>query len=236
MAKGPEKHYRLGPSFASRWLKCPYSINPDHPPLPDSSHPSAALGTSVHALAHGLIEGEPIPCEVADNVRRDANLYASHVLANEPDEILVEKQWVSEVIPDFGGTSDITMFKTVYDGQSMPVQQCAIYDYKNGKWEVVADKNPQIMCYAVLILEAYPALEEFYGVIVQPNSRDGQKIKPVAEYTLPQLDEHRDRIMWASDNPEHVQVGEHCRFCRVRQVKGLCPAGEKHAKKQPRWT
>lgn len=213
MGAAPEKHCRLAPSSASRWSLCPYSITLDLPE--QEAGKAAAEGTLVHGLCADILNyGGGLPEDVTPKQAAAVTMYVDHVRENQADEILVEHFWESPSILEFGGTADVTLF--VQDA-------CAVYDFKYGRWPVVADSNPQLLSYASIVAEHRPDIKEFYGVIIQPNSSDKVPIKPVAQYTLEQINEHRDLVAWASTS-DHKQTGSQCRFCPVRAA-AKCPEG-----------
>ena len=208
----PDRHERLSPSTSNRWLCCPYSAQND---LPRFTNAAAEKGTALHSLAAEVLAGRADLNEVKAGKDQDAiEMYADHVHSNG-GEILVEHFWESMAIDEFGGTSDCTILKD---------NKVAVYDFKTGKWPVDAYENTQLLCYASIVLEHFD-VSEFFGVIVQPNVTRGLKIK-VAEYSLDQVDEHRERVKVAAMS-SYKQAGDHCLFCPLRRAN-KCEEGAAH--------
>lgn len=212
----PDKHLRLGPSRAHRWLKCGFSIT-DPRPSDDTPTSAAVRGKHIHALAAQVLTGEPVQVENQLDWAKYSDTiepYVNHIRGNHGERIEVETFLQSPTIPDYGGTCD------AYVVQDDAV---AVYDLKTGRWPVAAIDNPQLLCYADIIHELWPQFREFYGVIVQPHSNDFQMVKPIADITLDQLAEHRENV-WAAAESIAVVTGDHCRFCPKR-LHHMCPEG-----------
>lgn len=213
----PEKHLKYSPSKLHRILSCPHSANVE---VEEVSNEAAEKGRRIHKYVASLLQAEDhscVPVEHYDIVQP----YVKHILANRAEEMLVETFWESKSIPEFGGTCDAALF--VEDA-------CAVYDLKTGKWPVEAIDNLQLLSYASIIQEHRPEINEFYGVIIQPKSSDGVTIKPVAEYSAEQLEQHRDRVRWAAGSDD-LNTGSHCRFCPLRKA-GLCSPGVQYCEKR----
>ena len=143
-------------------------------------------------------------------------MYIGDVLGHDVAP-LVERYWESFIIEDFGGTVDTLLYD---EGV------CTVYDFKFGKWPVYAHLNSQLLCYSALAAEHFD-IQEFRGVIVQPNAFKGDKIK-TAEYTPEQVEQHRGLVIAASQSREK-HTGDWCRFCSFRTLK-QCDEGVAHGK------
>lgn len=190
-----------------RILACPFSAQHDLPQLvsvEDSTKGKAATaGTDKHDMACGVLAGRIPITDVPYDWMESVSLYVDHAQQNEGD-FIYEQFWESICIDDFGGTTDCVIINN---------RKCAIYDFKTGKWDVQAEDNKQLLSYASIIAEHHD-VDEFFGVIVQPNVFKGRKIK-TAEYTLDQVDDHRAAVAAAAVSDEKC-TGDHCRFCPLR--------------------
>lgn len=208
----PTKHFLLSPSASSRWLPCSFSI--DAPKSPTNA--AAEQGTVAHGWASDVLLYQKQLKDVPSEFFKGVQLYVEHVQANRAAPI-VERCWESIEIDNFGGTVDCVLVKD---------NTCVVYDFKFGKWPVAAEDNTQLLCYSTLITEHFD-VNEFWGVIVQPNAFKGDKIK-MAEYAPDQVARHRERVIEASQT-RVKQTGDHCRFCSFRTLK-QCDEGMAYGK------
>jgi len=178
-------------------------------------------GTDAHEWAANVLEGRATLDHVPDDCREGVTTYVEHVKSNRASHMVLETSWDSLTIPEFGGTIDCLLL----DGK-----RAAIYDYKNGKNDVKAEGNTQLLCYAAIIGEHY-AIDEFWGVIVQPNSKIIKGRKPkVTQFAKYEVDTHRERVAAAAVSDEK-NVGQQCAFCPILQA-GLCEEGKEYGKTQ----
>lgn len=215
VATGPTTHARLAPSSSSRWLPCPHSAIPNPP---DTGGEAARIGTVAHDWAAKVLLGECPLSDVPPQFRHGIKLYVDKVRENEVQP-LVERRWESIEIPEFFGTVDCLL---IHDGQ------CAVFDFKHGRWPVKAEGNKQLLCYAALAAEHF-MVDTFTGVIVQPNSKNGETVQ-VAEFLADEVEEHREAVREAAV-ADYKKTGEHCRFCPVRMM-GQCEEGKRYARRR----
>lgn len=180
----PGKHSVLPPSSAKRWINCPPSaIENANAPESDSVH--AREGTVAHALAEteagkhfGLIndyaysaalsavhDAEEWSPEMTEYISRHVEILQD--LYDEfPEKPVVKletrvdmRRWAQEC----WGTADVVM---------IGIDTVHIIDLKYGKGvEVYANHNPQMMLYALGVLDKYGDLFDFETVkmsIIQP--------------------------------------------------------------------
>lgn len=176
-------------------------------------------GTDVHAEIADVLLGNKT---LDDTQNPNVVLFVQHVWSNEYDYMVVERQWESIEVDEHGGTLDVLLVKG---------KTAVIYDYKNGTWPVKAENNLQLLCYAGIVAE-HLDLNEFYGVIIQPNSKAKDKIT-VAQYPLELVESHRERVKAAANSDER-KVGQHCLFCPLLQAE-QCSVGLQHARNKG-WT
>lgn len=184
--------------------------------MPQFPNAAAESGTEQHKWAADLVTGRCGENDVPPEYYVGVKTYAEHVLANGCPTPLVEYKLESIAIDEHGGTIDCLLIHG---------NKCAVYDYKSGRWPVDAVGNTQLLCYAAIAAEHFD-VEEFFGVIVQPNALKGEKVK-VAEYALDDIDAHRDRVAEAAVS-NYKGIGDHCRFCPLRKAE-MCDEGRAHA-------
>lgn len=212
-APAPSEHYRLSPSGSSRWLACPYSAQAD---LPQYTNDAAELGTEAHAWGANVLTKQATLDDVPEVFRDGVGMYVAHVLSNGCPTPIIERKWASPSIPEFGGTIDCLLITG---------QRAAVYDFKYGKWPVKAAGNTQLLCYASIIAEHFD-IQEFYGVIVQPNAWNKETIQ-VAEFHNDQVEDHREKVAAAAVSDEK-HTGDHCLWCPLLRSK-QCREGLTHA-------
>lgn len=240
VAHADRAHALLSASGAHRWLSCTPSARLEAT-LPDTTSEAAKKGTLAHeigelklrkALGIDQMSGQKFAAAMRKfkanelyEADMDANtsLYVDYIQSivhgfSSPPYIVVERRVdLSAYVPEAFGTGDCIIIGS---------KQLHIVDYKNGQGvPVPAERNPQMMLYALGALGAYSLLYEIENVhlhIVQPKVWDepsqwtlsaadllawGESIKPVAAKAF-------------AGEGEYV-VGDHCGFCRA---KSLCRA------------
>lgn len=216
------QHAVLSASSSHRWLACPPSARYEQE-FPSETSPYAEEGTRAHALAEGclrhvLYEMDPppnedeIPDEMRDAVQEYVNTVISGVL-RRADTYVEQRVNMTPWVPEGFGTSDAI---------AVAGNELRVYDLKYGKGvPVSAEENPQARLYALGALHTIGWLYEIDRVrttIVQPrldsisteelSLKDllawGETVKPIAVQA------------WNGDGD--FTAGEHCRFCKARQV------------------
>lgn len=159
------QHARLSPSSSSRWLSCTASVEASAQ-YENKSNPASIWGTNVHYLGEQLLKGENIETGqehteqgvtfiVDEEMLRCAEEYADYVnsFINKDSEVLIEEQFdMGFISKGQFGTSDAT----VLNGTHLHV-----FDLKTGHGIVMAEKNSQLMMYA---LGAVHELEAIYDI------------------------------------------------------------------------
>ena len=223
------KHAFLSASSAHRWLECPPSAKACEG-VDDRASPYAQQGTDCHELCAYLVEKalgrdaeDPTEnLEYYDQEMQDcAEGYCSYVMEQVegvkklcPDpQVMVEQRldfsrWVEEGF----GTGDCVI---VADG----VLQ--IIDYKHGLGVLVsAERNPQMMCYALGAVELFDGIydiREIRMTIYQPRREN------IISYSLTK----EELLAWAEEvlaptaklayeGRGKFKAGEHCQFCKVK--------------------
>ena len=140
--------------------------------------------------------------------------YISEVISKYSDPIVMVEQHLdfSRYVPDGFGTGDCII---VAD------DVLTVIDFKYGKGVAVeAEHNPQMMLYALGVLEMFSILydiNEIQMVIFQP------RIENISEFSMPVSDlldwaenELKPKAELAAKGEGEFCAGEHCRFCKVK--------------------
>lgn len=223
------KHAFLSASASHRWLNCPPSAKLCDG-VQERASPYAQEGTDCHELCAYLVE-KVLGKDVKDptenltfynaEMQNCAEEYCSYVMeqleaakALCPDPLVFIEQrldfsrWVEQGF----GTGDCVILAD---------QVLQIIDYKHGLGVLVeAEKNSQLMCYALGALEAFG---DFYDInrikvtIFQPR-RDNISTWEIAK---------SDLLTWADtilaptaklayEGKGEFKAGDHCQFCKVK--------------------
>lgn len=223
------KHAILSASSSERWLNCPPSARLCEA-YEDKGSDYAAEGTDAHALcefrlkqALGIPADDPIENLTWYNEEMEdcAAGYAAYVLelletARQTcaDPVILIEQQVdySRWVQDGFGTADcIVIADDVLN----------ICDYKNGKGcLVLAERNPQMMLYALGALEIFDGIYDIDSVrmtIYQPRKSNisvyEMEKSDLLEWANTELTE-KAQLAYAGQGEFHC--GEWCRFCKAK--------------------
>lgn len=235
----PERHARLGPSAAHRWINCPGSVALSEQVSATTGGAYAEEGTVAHSLAElklrkylGELRGAAYTSklkkiqssEYYNNEMEEAtDFYVDAVLerlaaAGEDAELMVEQQFgLDQWAPESFGTSDAVVI-----GSGV----IEVIDLKYGKGvRVDAPGNPQLRLYGLGAAGLFGDLYDFETVretIVQP------RLDHVSteEISLGDLTGWASEVVapaarMAMDDAEIWEAGEWCRFC---PAKAICRA------------
>ena len=225
----PKGHAVLSASSSDRWLHCPPSARLCES-YEDKGSDYAAEGTDAHALceyklrkALGLEAEDPTENLTWFNEEMNdcANGYAAYVLeqveaakqvCSDPVVLIEQRVDFSRWVEGGFGTADALI---IADGT------LKICDYKHGLGVLVrAEKNPQLMCYALGSLELFDKIYDIETVsmtIYQPR-RDN-----ISTYEISKDDLYRwaDEVLkptaelaFAGDG--NFLCGEWCGFCKAK--------------------
>ena len=223
------KHAFLSASSAHRWLHCPPSANLASA-YPDQASSYALEGTCAHELceyklkkALGMEAYDPRENLSFYNEEMEvcADEYTSFVMEqvtqaknSTADPIVLIEQRVdfSKWVPDGFGTADAVI---IADGV------LSIIDYKHGQGVLVeAERNPQMMCYALGAYEMFAALYDIESVsmtIFQPRrsnvSTFEMSVADLLDWADSTLKPTAD-LAFAGEG-EYV-VGAWCGFCKAK--------------------
>ena len=225
----PGKHALLSASASHRWLACPPSAKLCAE-LPDASSSFAQQGTDAHSLCeyklHKALGHEAKdPTEnltfFDEEMAGCSDMYTAFVMeqaakakeaCNDPMVLIEQRLDFSRWVPGGFGTGDcvIAADGTLY-----------IIDFKYGVGVLVeAEKNPQMMCYALGALLLFDGIYDIHQIsmtIFQPRREH------VSTYEMSK----EDLLAWADNvlaptaqlaikGEGEFKAGSHCQFCKVK--------------------
>lgn len=209
-------HASFSPSSAATWLNCSYSArNAPAIELPKKASTKEASdeGTRVHdALLVWHMFGELPPRGVVEY--RSVALWADMVRKIEAEGARTYAEHRVQLNDDCWGTADLI-------GDHPHI--VTIADYKNGKWDVFAHKNAQMLTYAIMLL-AMTRAQWFRFIIFQPNGLDAETGEDGFKQWVAhrsEVEAHYQRVLAALADQSGPRPGPWCRWCKAFQ---LCPA------------
>ena len=232
-------HSHIGASSASRWLACPGSVRLYNQLTSRRATEYAARGTVAHELCERcLLEGtEPLdylgkefeqdgfPIKVDDAMVSAVTMYVGQIRLDRErfgGTLKVEQSFdLSWVYPGMFGRNDACLIPDDLFGI------LRVYDYKNGRVNVEAENNPQLMYYALGALGQHNlnCVEVIEINIIQPNSMDGGSwldtwsISADKLYTWA-MDVLRPGAAKTAEPDAPLCEGEQCTFC---EASAFCP-------------
>lgn len=223
----PDQHALLSASGAHRWLNCPPSALAEAG-LPDSTSSAAEQGTVAHALAewklrralHQAPSMKPVSDWIDTEMETHTDDYAAFIQERlrearktcaDPQVLIEQRLDYSYLVPGGFGTGDCVII-------AEPLLQ--IIDLKYGQGVLVeAERNPQLMLYALGALHAFDALYEISEVAVtifQPRRSNVDtwtvsvtELKAWAEEVV------RPTAKQAACGEGSFAAGDWCRFCKL---------------------
>ena len=223
------KHAVLSASSSERWLNCPPSARLCEA-YEDKGSNYAAEGTDAHALcefrlkqALGIPADDPIENlswynEEMEDCAAGYAAYVSELLETakqtcaDPVVMIEQRVDFSRWVKEGFGTADCIV---IADGV------LNICDYKNGQGcLVLADRNPQMMLYALGALEIFDGIYDIDTVrmtIYQPRKSN------ISVYEMDKADlyewansELTQKAQLAYEGQGSFSCGEWCRFCKAK--------------------
>lgn len=225
----PDKHAVLSASSSYRWLNCPPSAL-ECAKLPDMASEFARQGTDAHTLCEFKVKtalGQKLEDptksltyfdeEMAECTNEYAQfvmerLAAAKAVCKDPLIMVEQRLDFSKWVPGGFGTGDCLI---VAD------DILTVIDYKHGLGVLVdAEKNPQMMCYALGALNLFDDIYDIKQItmtIFQPRREN------ISTYTLSreELLNWADTVLkptaeLAARGDGEYRAGDHCRFCKIK--------------------
>ena len=225
----PDQHAVLSASSSHRWLECPPSAL-ICAKVKDTSSEFARQGTDAHTLCEYKVNaalGKQAKDPTEDLTYFDSEMadctdaYAQYVLeqveaakqkCKDPIVLVEQRLDFSRWVPEAFGTGDCVI---VAD------EQLTIIDMKYGVGILVeAEKNPQMMCYALGALELFDGIYDITEIsmtIFQPRRAN------VSTYTISKAEllQWADRVLaptaqLAAKGEGEFKAGSHCQFCKAK--------------------
>ena len=219
------KHALLSASGAHRWLNCTPSAVLETK-FPDTTSEAAKEGTLAHELceiklsgkntekAHAWIKEQPL---YAKEMEGYTDSYVEEIdrlkmsFDSEPFFAIESKLDLSAYIPEGFGTADAVLIGG---------KRLVIADFKYGKGvKVDAEKNPQMMLYALGAYQKYKLLYPIDTVqmeIIQPRIDNFSSYSCSLKDLLDFGEEVRRKAAIAIKGEGEFKPGDWCRFCRAR--------------------
>jgi len=222
-------HALLSPSSSHMWLNCPPSARLCAQ-FPETDTEFTRQGTDAHELCQFKLEKalgrdaeEPVLSYYDSEMEECANEYASFIMdtisevkrdCSDPVVLIEQHLDFSKWVPEGFGRGDCVI---IADGTMH------VIDFKYGLGvQVSAERNPQMMCYALGAIELLDCLYDFNRVsmtIFQPRRHNVStfvmttaELKEWAESTLAPV------AALAFEGKGEFNAGEHCRFCKARNT------------------
>ena len=226
-------HSRLSPSSASRWLRCPGSVNfLTDLDEEDSSGVPAAEGTILHSFCEDVLRtGRDAYSYVGEEREHDGYKYTLdedtadliQIYVDEidiiPGKLFIERKVsLDRWMPDQGGTMDVGIVNA---------KHIHVRDWKWGYIPVSPVENEQMMLYALgfwdNIARHHSGATKFVLTIMQPRASGGGG---EWETTLGQLREfgaevkHKAALTYKEDAPR-IPGPKQCQYCDGARLR-LC--------------
>ena len=228
---GKRKHAVLPASSSARWIACTRSallnLQTD-----EEYSPYAAQGTDAHAVCEHLIKKalgrksrDPTPdltwydqemLECAEGYRDFVleQIEEAKMLSSDPYVGIEQRLDYSKWVPEGFGTGDCVI---IADGL------LHIIDYKYGVGiPVAAEKNSQLMCYAVAALDTFEGIYHMERVklsIYQPRRENVCTWETTKDELLKWANEVlAPAATLALNGKGEFKPGSHCTFCKVKET------------------
>ncbi len=217
------KHFILSASGAEKWMNCPGAIRLEKG-IPETTSEFAEEGTAAHSLAAECLEkglsadaylGEMFDeFEVDEEMAEAVQVHLDYINNLPGIKFFEQRVSYSPWVKGGFGTSDAIVIDK---------KHVTVIDYKHGKGiEVDVKNNPQLMIYALGVLNDYEIFEEFETfklVIVQPRTNN------ISEWEISKADllefgeVVREKADIAKSENAPLNPGQkQCQWCRAKPI------------------
>lgn len=225
----PNKHAVLSASSSHRWLECtPSALICSK--IGETASDFALQGTDAHSLCEHKLKialGQKSDDPKAElqyfdeEMAECSDMYAQYVLeqlagskekCKDPIVLIEQRLDFSKWVPQGFGTGDCVI---------VAEEMLTVIDFKYGVGILVeAEKNPQMMCYALGALQLFDGIYDINSIsmtIFQPRRES------VSTYTLSkeELLKWADEVLaptaqLAAKGEGEYKAGNHCQFCKIK--------------------
>lgn len=222
----PNTHAILSPSSAHRWLNCTRSARLELE-FSDKETAAAAEGTAAHALCEHKVKkalkqrsSRPVSQFDSDEMEELTDAYRDYVI----EKLTQERQ----ICPDAQMFIETRLDLTPYVPGSYGTCDCLIVsdkklhiiDFKYGQGVLVeAERNPQMMLYALGALDIYYGLYDFKEVemtIFQPRRENvstwSESVDELRKWAHEEL---KSKAELADSGEGEFSSGDWCLFCKA---------------------
>lgn len=223
-------HAKLSPSAAHRWLTCPASVKEAANTVSADTEASKD-GTATHEVMHTwLTTGAPpavgavcgngllVTQAMIDCARVGVDYVVSYVTGRQHTLLAEEKVQIGSFFDlEPGacyGTADVV---------AMVGPELMVADLKSG-WQAVSPvENPQLLLYAIGIMEEMGWMfEQVRLVIIQPRNGGVSEWTLTKRELLERAEAMKPKVaLTVVENPPYVPTEEGCRYC---PAAGVCKA------------
>ena len=207
------KHAKFSPSAAHRWLVCPGSVKRSEG-MASIQTEAAKTGTAAHWLFETNSQSTVSPegVEISEEMRRHIQTAKAEMFKH----VLGAKLFSEYHLPVWRvlQLDKLLVFGTA-DVVALDDDRAWVIDLKYGKHSVNPGENPQLLTYAVGLLDLVgDAYEKFSLCVLQP--REG-KLWRQWDITYQDVIDHRDKLIkFFSESHDTVTPGNHCFFCPAK--------------------
>lgn len=205
-------------------------INPEEDAFAIVTGPGAELGAGFSGIrwaddATETTDKYPVVIKVNESMVRGVSLYTrtiSGILEKYGSSARLHVEVPFELAKDMGGMADCVILVP-------SIGRVIVVDYKNGRMNVNAIKNPQMAMYGVGALSKFAStckINDVVMAIVQPNAESGPAVKTWTQ-TVEEMRGWRDRFeaerfqciqvevakKAGKDISGHCTTGPHCKWC-----------------------
>jgi len=211
---------QISASAISALALCPGKRNAELPLPPVPAGEAAEAGTRLHAALAGESSYESLPSDLQYVYRQCLEQHQAII-----DQLAAAGHQVQSTVVEqrlWAGTEWSGQIDRI---DLLSGDAALVTDWKSGRVaQGTAATSLQLRAYAVLVKQAYPALQTIYVALVQPLAAEAT----VAEYGPSDLVDSRHEIngiIKAAKAPDAVRnaLPEACRWCRA---KAVCPEAQ----------
>ena len=227
---------KVSPSAAHRWLQCTASVRLSEGEGKEGPSEFAEEGTLAHSVAERCLTSgkdawefasEEVDADMIEGVQAYAD-YCRDITTNGTNvQAEVEVKWEADYASGtMSGTADFACLLTE-DDDTLTLH---VVDFKYGHTPIEAENNPQLMIYALGVMELWgrPFISSVFLHIVQPRSRDLVTVRRwgTTQYALEtwETDTLQPKMLEAYGPNGLFSAGEWCKYC---PVKYRCPELER---------